>query len=153
MLIKACNNQYEYAKEYRPFSTSENKNFSKKAIVSCAKSDVVEISSSDFKRENQSESEKETFGQKFSAVKSINSQKHARRLAAAKTKAQLNAVISELQRDISSCNMSEYQGITVDTASLSAARSILDSARMKMGQVTDREADPEEEMAFSLAKI
>lgn len=152
MAIRACDNRLGYINEYQKFSVRENRtSFSESGADSYPKSDVVEISDSHFSREN--ESADENFERKFSAVKAINSQKHARRLAAAKTKAQLNAVISEIQRDISSCKMSERQGITVDSASLSAARSILDSARLKMGQVTDSEADPQEEMAFSLARI
>lgn len=152
MAIRACDNRLGYINEYPKFSAKENRtSFSESDTASYPKSDVVEISNSHFSRENESASE--NFERKFSAVKAINFQKHARRLAAAKTKAQLNAVISEIQRDISSCKMSEQQGITVDSASLSSARIILDNARLKMGQVSDREADPQEEMAFSMAKI
>lgn len=83
----------------------------------------------------------------------INSGKLARRLAAAKTKAQVQAVIAAIQSDLSECKAGEAQNMTIDTASVQAAKNILNQAKQQLGKVDDRDATPEEKMAFSVAGL
>lgn len=83
----------------------------------------------------------------------INAGKLARKLSAAKTKEQLQAIIAEIRQDLKECEAGEAQGMIVDEASVQAAQNLLNQARQRMGSVADREATPEEEMAFSLAGL
>lgn len=83
----------------------------------------------------------------------INAGKLARKLAAAKTRAQVQAVISEIQQDLKECEAGEAQGMTVDEASVQAAELLLNQAHQRMGEAVGREATPEEEMAFALAGL
>ncbi len=83
----------------------------------------------------------------------INAGKLARKLAAAKTKEQLQAVIAEIQQDLKECEAGEAQGMIVDEASVQAAQNLLNKAQQRMSSVAGREATPEEEMAFALAGL
>ncbi len=83
----------------------------------------------------------------------INAAKLARMLAAAKTRAQVQAVIAQIQSDLKECEAGKEQGLDVDEASVEAAKNVLRGAQQRMGQAEDREATPEEEMASALASL
>ena len=83
----------------------------------------------------------------------INAGKLARRLAAAKTRSQIRAVIAAIQSDLRECENGRAQGADVDEASVEAAERLLQEARQRMGQAQDREPTPEEEMASALASL
>ena len=83
----------------------------------------------------------------------INAAKLASMLAAAKTRAQVQAVIAQIQSDLKECDAGKEQGLDVDEASVEAAKSVLQDAQSRMGQAENREATPEEEMASALASL
>ena len=83
----------------------------------------------------------------------INAAKLARMLAAAKTRAQVQAVIAQIQSDLKECDAGKELGFDVDEASVEAAKSVLQDAQSRMGQAENREATPEEEMASALASL
>lgn len=83
----------------------------------------------------------------------INAGKLARMLAAAKTRAQVQAVMAKIQADLNECEAGEKNGMDVDEASVRAAQQLLQQAQSRMGSAENREATPEEEMAAALASI
>jgi len=90
---------------------------------------------------------------KSSGSVGINAAKLARMLAAAKTQAQVRSVIAQIQSDLKECDAGKAQGLDVDEASVEAAERLLQEAQSRMGQVENREATPEEEMASALASL
>ena len=74
-------------------------------------------------------------------------------LAAAKTRAQVQAVLAKIQADLKECDAGREQGLDVDEASVEAAEHLLQEAKSRMGQAENREATPEEEMASALASL
>ena len=107
----------------------------------------VEEASSEKTSENRDEQTQS------SGMVGINAGKLARKLAAAKTKAQVQAVIAEIKQDLKECEAGRQQGMDVDEASLQAAKNVLGQANQRMADAANREATPEEEMAFSLAGL
>lgn len=83
----------------------------------------------------------------------INAGKLARKLASAKTREQVQAVIAEIRQDIEECEAGEEQGMIVDEASVQAAKTLLSQAGQRLSEVSNREATPEEEMAFLMAGL
>ena len=83
----------------------------------------------------------------------INAAKLARMLAAAKTRAQVQAVLAKIQADLKECDAGREQGLDVDEASVQAAEHLLQEAKSRMGQAENHEATPEEEMASALASL
>lgn len=83
----------------------------------------------------------------------INAGKLARMLSAAKTRAQVRAVIAQIQADLEECDRGQAQGMDVDEASVEAAERLLQQAQQRMGSAENREATPEEKMAWSLASL
>ena len=83
----------------------------------------------------------------------INAGKLARMLAAAKTRAQVQAVIAKIQADLNECEAGKNNGMDVDEASVKAAQQLLQQAHSQMGSAENREATPEEEMAAALASL
>lgn len=83
----------------------------------------------------------------------INAGKLARMLAAAKTRAQVQAVIAKIQADLNECEAGEKNGMDVDEASVKAAQQLLQQANSQMSSAENREATPEEEMAAALASL
>ena len=83
----------------------------------------------------------------------INAAKLARMLAAAKTRAQVQAVIAKIQADLKECEVGEQQGMDVDEASVKAAKNLLQEAKSRLSSAENREATPEEEMASALASL
>ena len=83
----------------------------------------------------------------------INAGKLARMLAAAKTRAQVQAVMAKIQADLRECDAGKNQGMDVEKASVAAAEQLLQEAKSRMGSAENREATPQEEMAFSLSSL
>ncbi len=108
-------------------------------------SDITEEETVDDNEEITSESVSQSIG--------INTGKLARKLAAAKTKAQVQMVIAEVQQDLAECEAGRENGAIVDENSVQAAQEVLNQANQRLNEVDDREATPEEEMAFSLAGL
>lgn len=83
----------------------------------------------------------------------INAAKLARLLAAAKTRAQVQAVIAKIQADLDECEAGKAQGMDVDEASVEAAERLLQEAKFRLSSAEDREATPQEELASALASL
>ena len=83
----------------------------------------------------------------------INAAKLARMLAAAKTRAQVQAVIAKIEADLDECEAGKEQGMDVDEASVEAAESLLQEAKSRLAGAESREATPAEEMASALASL
>lgn len=83
----------------------------------------------------------------------INAAKLARMLAAAKTRAQVQAVMAKIRADLRECDAGKEQGLDVDEASVSAAEHLLQEAKSRLGSAENREATPEEELASALASL
>ena len=90
---------------------------------------------------------------KSSGCVGINAQKLARMLAAAKTRAQVQAVMAQIRSDLKECDSGKAQGMDVDEASYAAAQQLLQQAQQQLGRSENREATPEEEMASALASL
>lgn len=110
------------------------------------------ILSSDIPEETADDNEEIT-SESVSQSIGINAGKLARKLAAAKTKAQVQMVIAEVQQDLAECEAGRENGAIVDENSVQAAQEVLNQANQRLNEVDDREATPEEEMAFSLAGL
>ena len=83
----------------------------------------------------------------------INAGKLARMLAAAKTRSQVQAVMSKIQADLGECEAGKNQGMDVDEESVKAAKLLLQEAKSKMSAAENREATPQEEMAAAIASL
>lgn len=90
---------------------------------------------------------------KSSGCVGINAQKLARMLAAAKTRAQVQAVMAQIRSDLKECDSGKAQGMDVDEASYATAQQLLQQAQQQLGRSENREATPEEEMASALASL
>ena len=101
--------------------------------------------------EEQEESEKDQSGSK--GMVGINAGKLARMLAAAKTRSQVQAVMSKIQADLSECEAGKNQGMDVDEESVKAAKLLLEEAKSKMGSAENREPTSQEEMAAAIASL
>ena len=62
-------------------------------------------------------------------------------------------VIAEVQQDLAECEAGRENGAIVDENSVQAAQEVLNQANQRLNEVDDREATPEEKMAFSLAGL
>lgn len=98
--------------------------------------------------ENNSEEESTT----VSGSIAVNVGKTARKIAAARTKAQLRAILAEIKADMQEVKAGMSKG-WCDESELEKVNSLLTMAQNRMGKVEDREATPEEEMMFSLASL
>ena len=83
----------------------------------------------------------------------INAAKLARMLAAAKTRAQVQAVIAKIEADLKECEAGKARGMDVDEASVQAAEQLLQEAKSRLASADDREATPQEEIASALASL
>lgn len=121
-----------------------------------AETDIPEetenILSSDITEETVDDNEEVT-SESVSQSIGINAAKLARKLAAAKTKAQVQMVVAEVQQDLAECEAGRENGAIVDENSVQAAQEVLNQANQRLNEVDNREATPEEEMAFSLAGL
>lgn len=115
--------------------------------------DAENLLSSDIPEEETVDDNEEITSESVSQSIGINAGKLARKLAAAKTKAQVHMVIAEVQQDLAECEAGRENGAIVDENSVQAAQEVLNQANQRLNEVDDREATPEEEMAFSLAGL
>ena len=99
-------------------------------------------------KESTSEEESVTVSGKVG----VNVGKTARKIAAAKTKAQLRAVIAEIRSDMQEVKAGMEKG-WCDQSELDKVNSLMEMAQSRMGEVEDREATPEEESMFSMASL
>ena len=104
-------------------------------------------------QEDDPKEEAEKDENKSSGMVGINAGKLARMLAAAKTRSQVQAVMSKIQSDLSECEAGKNQGMDVDEESVKAAKQLLQEAKSKMSSAENREATPQEEMAAALASL
>ena len=107
-----------------------------------------EETSETVENEEASEEESETISGKVG----VNVGKTARKIAAAKTKTQLRAVIAEIEGDMQEVKAGIEKG-WCDEAEMEKVNSLMAQAQNRMGQVEDREATPEEENMFALASL
>lgn len=98
--------------------------------------------------EEESETESESIGGKVG----VNVGKTARKIAAAKTKNQLLAVIAEIKNDMQVVKDGMEKG-WCDESEMDKVNSLMSMAQNRMGQVEDREATPEEENMFALESL
>ena len=82
----------------------------------------------------------------------VNFGKTARKIAAAKTKEQLRAVIAEIEGDMQEVKGGIEKG-WCDQAEMEKVKLLMSMAQGRMGQVEDREATPEEENMFLMASL
>ena len=82
----------------------------------------------------------------------VNVGKTARKIEAAKTKTQLQAVIAEITGDMQEVKAGIEKG-WCDESEMDKVNSLMSMAQSKMGQVEDREATPEEENMFAMASL
>ena len=82
----------------------------------------------------------------------VNVGKTARKIEAAKTKTQLQAVIAEIIGDMQEVKAGIEKG-WCDESEMDKVNSLMSMAQSKMGQVEDRGATPEEENMFSMASL
>ena len=105
-------------------------------------------------KEDQAEQEESKEDEnRSSGMVGINAGKLARMLAAAKTRSQVQAVMSKIQSDLSECEAGKNNGMDVDEESVKAAKLLLQEAKSKMGSAENREATPQEEMAAAIASL
>ena len=95
-----------------------------------------------------SEAESETISGKVG----VNVGKTARKIAAAKTKTQLQAVIAEIESDMQEVKQGIEKG-WCDESEMKKVESLMSMAQNQMGNVEDREATPDEENMFALASL
>ena len=98
--------------------------------------------------ETSSEEESETISGKVG----VNVGKTARKIAAAKTRAQLRAVIAEIEGDMQEVKDGIEKG-WCDESEMDKVKLLMTMAQNRMGQVEDREATPEEENMFAMASL
>ena len=118
------------------------KGFSVKWVETDATVEEVE------EKENTSEAESETVSGKVG----VNVGKTARKIAAAKTKSQLRAVIAEIEGDMQEVQAGIEKG-WCDATEMDKLNSLMSMAQNRMGQVEDRAATPEEERMFIMASL
>ena len=111
----------------------------------------------DTKAEEMAETEEtETSSEEESEIISgkvgVNVGKTARKIAAAKTKSQLRAVIAEIKGDMQEVKAGIEKG-WCDESEMEKVNSLMAQAQNRMGQVEDREATPEEENMFAMASL
>ncbi len=98
--------------------------------------------------EDASEEESESMSGRIG----VNFGKTARKIAAAKTREQLRAVIAEIEGDMQEVKDGIEKG-WCDQAEMEKVKLLMSMAQNRMGQVEDREATPEEESMFLMASL
>ena len=102
----------------------------------------------DTEEDNPTEKESETVSGKVG----VNVGKTARKIAAAKTKDQLMAVMNEIKGDMQEVKDGIEKG-WCDEAEMDKVKMLMSMAQNRMGQVEDRETTPQEENMFALASL
>ncbi|MDO5381576.1 MAG: DUF6033 family protein [Eubacteriales bacterium] len=122
----------------------------------CFKGFHVKWSEEDAKAEETEESEIAEDAEKESETiggsVGVNVGKTARKIAAAKTTSQLQAVIAEIKGDMQELKAGIEKGLC-DESEMEKVNSLMAQAQNRMGQVEDREATPEEENMFAMASL
>ena len=114
---------------------------------------IKEGRSAEKEEEARQEEEPEKEQNESKGMVGINAGKLARMLAAAKTRSQVQAVMSKIQSDLSECEAGKNQGMDVDEESVKAAEQLLQEAKARLGSAENREATPQEEMAAAIASL
>ncbi len=114
-------------------------------------SDTNNVSAPEDEANEPSEEDNESTSSKTSMA--INVGKLARRLAAAKTRSQVQSVLTAIQSDLRECESGKAQGADVDEESVAAAERLLQQAEQRLSEVDGREPTPEEETASALASL
>ena len=107
-----------------------------------------EVTSEAAENKEVSEEESETISGKVG----VNVGKTARKIAAAKTKTQLRAVMAEIAGDMQEVKAGIEKG-WCDESEMEKVNSLMAQAQNRMGQVDDREATPEEENTFAMSSL
>ena len=120
-----------------------------------AAEEIIEETSEGLQEQDDGDTqEKEEKDQnRSSGMVGINAGKLARMLAAAKTRSHVQAVMANIQSDLSECEAGKNQGMDVDEESVKAAKLLLQEAKSKMSSAENREATPQEEMAAAIASL
>lgn len=82
----------------------------------------------------------------------VNEGKRMRQIAAAKTQAQIRAVMALLQDDLKECGDGMERG-ECDQSEVDKVHALTAAAQKRMGEVGNKEATPEEEMSFQMAGL
>ncbi len=83
---------------------------------------------------------------------SVNVGKTSRKIAAAKTKAQLQAVMAEIRSDMQQVKAG-IESNACDQSELNKVNSLMNMAQRRMGSVQDRQATAEEQTDFAMSSI
>lgn len=110
--------------------------------------DTESEETTDIEEDKPTEKESETVSGKVG----VNVGKTARKIAAAKTKDQLMAVMAEIKGDMQEVKDGMEKG-WCDKAEMDKVKMLMAMAQNRMGQVEDREATPQEENMFALASL
>ncbi len=110
--------------------------------------DTESEETTDIEEDETTEKESETVSGKVG----VNVGKTARKIAAAKTRNQLMAVIAEIKGDMQEVKDGMEKG-WCDESEMDKVKMLMSMAQNRMGQVEDREATPQEENMFALASL
>ena len=149
----------DYAEKIRKEKLEERKEAEKELIehfgdrfkglnIKWLEEDTKSEETIDTEEDNPTEKESETVSGKVG----VNVGKTARKIAAAKTKDQLMAVIAEIKGDMQEVKDGMEKG-WCDEAEMDKVKMLMAMAQNRMGQVEDREATPQEENMFALASL
>lgn len=114
--------------------------------------DEEEIKSEETSKVEENNETSEAESKTISGKVGVNVGKTARKIAAAKTKTQLQAVIAEIENDMQEVKQGIEKG-WCDESEMKKVESLMSMAQNQMGNVEDREATPEEENMFALASL
>lgn len=149
----------DYAEKIRKEKLEERKEAEKELIehfgdrfkglnIKWLEEDTKSEETTDTEEENPTEKESETVSGKVG----VNVGKTARKIAAAKTRNQLMAVIAEIKGDMQEVKDGMEKG-WCDETEMEKVKMLMSMAQNRMGQVEDREATPQEENMFALASL
>ena len=149
----------DYAEKIRQEKLEERKEAEKELIehfgnwfkglnIKWLEEDTESEETTDIEEDKPIEKESETVSGKVG----VNVGKTARKIAAAKTKDQLMAVMAEIKGDMQEVKDGMEKG-WCDESEMDKVKMLMSMAQNRMGQVEDREATPQEENMFALASL
>ena len=149
----------DYAEKIRQEKLEERKEAEKELIehfgnwfkglnIKWLEEDTESEETTDIEEDKPTEKESETVSGKVG----VNVGKTARKIAAAKTRNQLMAVIAEIKGDMQEVKDGMEKG-WCDESEMDKVKMLMSMAQNRMGQVEDREATPQEENMFALASL
>ena len=124
------------------------KGFSVKWLEEDTKVEEMEETDGTEETECPSRGESETMSGKVG----VNVGKTMRKIAAAKTKEQLRAVIAEINGDMQEVKAGIEKG-WCDESEMEKVNSLMAQAQNRMGQMEEREATPQEKILFAMASL